>query len=422
MKVLLTSHGSTGDIYPVIALGVELIKRGHTVTFATAPLYEPEIIRAGLRYVYLPPNWDQDKFADAMRELTKARTNIETLQIVYRHSLPFIDEITEILVHEIEHADVIVSSYIFPHYRILADRLNKPFAILTFSHNVVPSEEMPPHPLVKIPVPEGTIRRYWSKLNWTVANRVVDRAVNRVVGKELIKIGMPKVKDWVKQPAELAMISVSKAIFERNNHYPEIFKYVGYLRWQSSSRTDMLERVISFCGGDKVPVLTFGSVTFRRKEEFINRFLENWPRDKKIIIQRGWLDIEVPDSYENICLIGSMSHDDLLQYASMMIHHGGAGTTSSALHAGIPQIIIPHIGDQFFWAREIRRIEVGKRLRRRFWPERLPTRVKQIENSEEMQSRARAVAAILKEENGAAQAAITLENFVDRSQQRAVIV
>ncbi|MBW2448308.1 MAG: glycosyltransferase, partial [Deltaproteobacteria bacterium] len=40
-------------------------------------------------------------------------------------------------------------------------------------------------------------------------------------------------------------------------------------------------------------------------------------------------------------------------------HHGGAGTTANALRAGVPQVVVPHIVDQFYWAARVRRLGVG---------------------------------------------------------------
>ena len=48
MRVLLTSHGSTGDIYPVIRLGRALLKAGHEVRFTTVSFFREEVERAGL--------------------------------------------------------------------------------------------------------------------------------------------------------------------------------------------------------------------------------------------------------------------------------------------------------------------------------------------------------------------------------------
>ncbi len=42
-----------------------------------------------------------------------------------------------------------------------------------------------------------------------------------------------------------------------------------------------------------------------------------------------------------------------------MIHHGGAGTTHAAVAAGVPSVVIPHVGDQPFWAMRLHRLGVA---------------------------------------------------------------
>ena len=418
MKVLLTSHGSTGDIYPFIALGVELSKQGHEVSFATAPLFEKEITAAGLRFVYLPPDWGQSQFNDAMLKLTKARTTIQTLQIIYSHTLPFVDDVVRILEAEIQKTDVVVSSYLFPHYRILAEKFKRPFAIVTFCHNVIPSDGAPPpHPLAKIPFPRF-LRKYWVRVNWKVSNKVVDSAINRVIGKKLKNVGIPQIKDFLIQPADLSMVSVSKALFQPSYKFSDKFQFVGYMRWQSESRPETLEKLKTFLKDGPVPVLTFGSVTFKNKDEVMRRFLHNWPKGKKIIVQKGWVDLSIADDLDYICPIGSVAHDDLFPLASVVIHHGGAGTTSTALHAGVPQIIIPHIGDQPFWSREVKKLGAGKRLSRRSWPENLPELVEKIERNQIMKARCREIADILAQENGPYNATKLLEEFTRQHYER----
>ncbi len=41
------------------------------------------------------------------------------------------------------------------------------------------------------------------------------------------------------------------------------------------------------------------------------------------------------------------------------IHHGGSGTTHSLSRCNKPQAIIPHIGDQFYWNRTIKKYGLG---------------------------------------------------------------
>ena len=113
MKVLLTSHGSTGDIYPVLSLGHALVEAGHQVRFATVSLFREEVESAGIDFVHLPPDWDQDDFARVMRDLTRADNGLDVLRIIYSASLPYLDEIIEVLRRELKIADIFVSNYIF---------------------------------------------------------------------------------------------------------------------------------------------------------------------------------------------------------------------------------------------------------------------------------------------------------------------
>ncbi|MCD8481598.1 MAG: hypothetical protein LR015_02310 [Verrucomicrobia bacterium] len=68
--------------------------------------FKPEVERAGIRFIRVPPDWDQTGLAEAMRDLTKARTPLGTLRIIYEECLPYFDEVLDILDAELEHADV----------------------------------------------------------------------------------------------------------------------------------------------------------------------------------------------------------------------------------------------------------------------------------------------------------------------------
>ena len=97
MRFLLTSHGSTGDIFPVIRLGRALVEAGHDVRFATVNLFRKDVELAGLKFIKLPPDWDQSGFSEAMRELTKSGNSVDLLKIIYSEANPFLDEIIEII-------------------------------------------------------------------------------------------------------------------------------------------------------------------------------------------------------------------------------------------------------------------------------------------------------------------------------------
>lgn len=62
---------------------------------------------------------------------------------------------------------------------------------------------------------------------------------------------------------------------------------------------------------------------------------------------------------ENICHITSVPYSWLLSKCSMLLCRGGAGTVHAALRAGVPSVISPLMGDQFFWAKLIEAYGLG---------------------------------------------------------------
>ena len=120
------------------------------------------------------------------------------------------------------------------------------------------------------------------------------------------------------------------------------FQFTGYLRWQSEEKEGLDREIRDFTEGKSVPVLTFGSVSFDHVQEVMSRFEHHWPKGRKIIVQSGWAGLSVELARPDIKVIDEVSHDQLFKHASCVIHHGGAGTTASVLHAGVPHVVVPH--------------------------------------------------------------------------------
>jgi UDP:flavonoid glycosyltransferase YjiC (YdhE family) len=62
---------------------------------------------------------------------------------------------------------------------------------------------------------------------------------------------------------------------------------------------------------------------------------------------------------DDVMTIGPVDHRALFPRAAVVIHHGGAGTTHAAVAAGVPSVVVPHVGDQPFWARQLHRLGVA---------------------------------------------------------------
>ena len=80
---------------------------------------------------------------------------------------------------------------------------------------------------------------------------------------------------------------------------------------------------------------------------------------RRIILSRGWSDLELIDDAPDCMAVGDVSYDVLFPRVAAVVHHGGAGTIAAAARAGIPQLVTPMFGDQFYWASRIVQLGIG---------------------------------------------------------------
>jgi sterol 3beta-glucosyltransferase len=109
--------------------------------------------------------------------------------------------------------------------------------------------------------------------------------------------------------------------------------------------------------------------------------------------------------------IGAIDHRALFPRASVVVHHGGAGTTHAVAAAGVPSVVVPHIGDQRYWGERLSRLGVAPPALRvdRLTAGALSDAVLAAAADREMRTRASRLAATIHEERGLETAAEALE-------------
>jgi sterol 3beta-glucosyltransferase len=122
----------------------------------------------------------------------------------------------------------------------------------------------------------------------------------------------------------------------------------------------------------KLVYIGFGSVIVSDSKAMTQSIVDAVLKaDVRCILSKGWsdrLDAKNPTKSEvplppSIFQIASAPHDWLFAQIDAAVHHGGAGTTGASLRAGIPTIIKPFFGDQFFFSTRIEDIGVGLRVK-----------------------------------------------------------
>ncbi|MBY0521547.1 MAG: hypothetical protein K2P79_14095, partial [Sphingomonas sp.] len=102
-------------------------------------------------------------------------------------------------------------------------------------------------------------------------------------------------------------------------------------------------------------------------------------------------------------------HSVLFPQAAAIVHHGGVGTTGQAMRAGKPQLVVPHMGDQFDHGHRIARRGLGYTISgNRFTADRAAPLLERLMRDERFATRARAVAERIAAETGAEAAATVI--------------
>jgi sterol 3beta-glucosyltransferase len=115
--------------------------------------------------------------------------------------------------------------------------------------------------------------------------------------------------------------------------------------------------------GSKPIYIGFGSIVVNDPEELTEMIVESVVKSGvRAILSKGWsgrsssgvkVDRVYPDC---IYAIDKIPHDWLFPLVAGVVHHGGAGTTAAGLRAGVPSLIKPFFGDQYFWADRIQEV------------------------------------------------------------------
>ncbi len=419
MRALLVTLGTTGDIYPMIGLGKAIKQHGGAVTIATSEYFRAEIEAAGMGFIALAPHWTQEEFVDLAKQLNRNTNPAVELRWIFQSFKPALPENLRLLEAAAQNHDIMVASYLLPFLSGIADRVGLPFAITAFCHSAVPSPDqvMRGYPELRwLPRP---LRRVYNRFFWYAADKAVDALLNHTIGAELKAAKIPKINRFFCQPARLVLATVSPGLMQPGGvTFDSRFVFSGYIRHQPPEDPALQQRLDSFCGSKKVPVINFGSMVRDSSQKQFQRFLKNWPKGRKLIVQAGWAGLAVPTDRPEILGLGKTNHDVLFGYASVVVHHGGAGTTGSVLHAGVPHLVVPHIADQFFWASEVVRLGVGHTISCKRWERNALGAIDAVLGDHSCSEKAREAAAVLATENGGESSVRLLREFMEREKMR----
>lgn len=366
LRITCLTIGSRGDVQPYIALCKGLLAEGHRPKIATHREFEPWVRKHGIDFA--PVEGDP---AELMRICVE--NGMFTYSFLKEASQKFrgwIDQLLSSAWASCQDTDVLIESPSAMAGIHIAEALRIPY-LRAFTMPWTRTRAYP-HAFA---VPEHKMGGAYNYLTYVMFDNVFWKAIagqiNRWRKKEL---GLKATNlNKMQQNQVPFLYNYSPTVVPPPLDYPDFIHITGYWFLREASDWTPPPGLLNFIqrartDGKKIVYIGFGSIVVSDPTALTETVVQSVLKaDVRCILSKGWSDrlgdpssakSEIPLPPE-IFQIQSAPHDWLFRQVDAAAHHGGAGTTGASLQAGIPTIIKPFFGDQFFFGSRVEDLGVG---------------------------------------------------------------
>jgi vancomycin aglycone glucosyltransferase len=349
MRVLLAPHGTRGDIQPMLALALALRARGHTAAFSAPSNFLDWIQACGFEAM--------SNGVDIAAEMRSPEARLDSVSWMFSCLKDQTARMFAKVAQASEGADVIVGAGAQLASDSVADWRDVPHALLAFCPCAVPSSATAP-PVIRT----QALPPWLNWLLWQAAAAGGDVGLSGVINRGRAALGLRSIARPLTQIFRHRVIVSADRDLAPLGDTGDSVSGVDAMIFVEPHEPD--PRVEAFLSLEPAPIyIGFGSMVAGRVPALAaHAVAATRALGRRAIIAGGWagLDRHVI-SGDDLLTIGAMPHHALFPRVAAIVHHGGAGTTTAAASAGVPQVILPHLLDQFYWAHRIEQLGLGPR-------------------------------------------------------------
>ncbi|KAI0670202.1 hypothetical protein C8Q78DRAFT_174503 [Trametes maxima] len=369
--------GSRGDVQPYIALAKGLMADGHRVRIATHGEFKEWVESHGIEFGYVGGDP-----AELMRICVENGTfTVAFLKEGVQKFRGWIDDLLKTSWEACQGTDVLVESPSAMGGYHIAEALKIPY-FRAFTMTWTRTRAYP-HAFA---VPEHKMGGNYNYMTYVLFDQVFWRGTAGQINRwrrTLLKLPATSLDKM--EPHKIPFLyNFSPIVVPPPLDWPEWIRVTGY--WflddadVGSKKWEPPQALLDFMAEarkakKKIVYIGFGSIVVPDPKAMtrcvIDAIVES---GVYAILSKGWSDRLVKNGPahtepeeplpKQIYPISSIPHDWLFKQIDAACHHGGAGTTGASLRAGIPTIIKPFFGDQFFWADRVEALGVGAAVRK----------------------------------------------------------
>ncbi|AWP73386.1 glycosyltransferase [Bordetella bronchiseptica] len=349
MRLLVLTYGTEGDTRPLAALCRALMDAGHEVLLLADGNTLASARRLAVPHAALSGNI-QESLADLVSQGKGVNATVAALSgIANAQAESWMRQAAEAAAG----CDGMIVAGLAAFVGLsIADRLGIP-AIGAGMIPISPTSAFasPFLPAGKLPSALNKASHHLvNGLLWLSFRRSVNRARRQVLDQG------PRHRLWTGHPM---LYGVSPALLPPPADWPANARLCGQWLEPADGAWSPPAELEDFLKAGEPPVYVgFGSMTGFDREALLRAVFAGL-EGERILFHPGWSglpDVRLP---QDCLVIGNTPHGWLLPRTSLAMHHGGSGTAHSACRAGVPSVVLPFAGDQFFWARQLARLGVA---------------------------------------------------------------
>jgi vancomycin aglycone glucosyltransferase len=349
MRVLLAPHGTRGDVQPMLALAMALRARGH-VSWFVAPSNFIDWIRA----CGFEAESNGTDIEAAMQVPDSDRDSIRwQLRILKDHTA----RLFEPLARASQGADLIIGAGVQLVSPSIAEWRDVPHATVAFCPCAIPSRAAPP--------PSFRTQTYppWiNRLLWQIGGPLADLVMRGTINRGRASLGLAAIDSPLGDIfGRCVIVAADPDLAPLDDDGATV---VCTDAWIFDEPYTLDPRVDAFLNLDPAPIYVgFGSMVATLAEALSEHAVDAARAvDRRLILAGGWAGLHrYATDADDVLTVDAVPHQAVFPRVAVAVHHGGAGTTTAAARAGVPQVILPHILDQYYWAHRVERLGLGPR-------------------------------------------------------------
>ena len=406
MRICILTIGTRGDVQPYIALGLGLQAAGHEVIIATLNDFKSLVESYGLPHFTL-----RGDFLKAAQGII-GQKGANPLRLIREYMKMAQDTLADEW-EVAQQSDVFIYNPAAIGGYHIAEKLGLPAFAAFPAPLYSPTQEFPSPflPFQNLGPFNRFSHKFFAKLGPSIYRKPINEFRRDVLG-----LPPSKGEDMLHGRPVNKLYAYSEVVVPRPADWDASSVVTGYWFLDAPTEWQPEPALAKFLQAGPPPVyIGFGSMFMNGKAKKTETVIEALRLSgQRGVLSTGWGGLTAANDLEDTYFVDDVPHDWLFPQVSAVVHHGGAGTTGSALRAGKPTVVCPFVGDQTFWGRRVADLGVGPEPipQRKLTAERLAEATRVAVADEEMHRRAALLGETLRTENGVGRAIAFIMNNV----------